>query len=1672
MATYENNSPDKFVAGSNGNDRIQNFGAVISYYNEDDEWEGDEVLSPDNSTIDAGKGNDYIFNDAENVSINGGDGADTIENFEGDAESDGGDYYNFVPNGAIIDGGKGNDLIENNGDKVTIDGGDDNDVINNYLSDNSFGSEVSINGGKGDDTISNEGTDVTIEGGAGNDLIENSGDNVTISGGEGDDSISNEGADVIIEGGAGNNRIENSGDNVLFKYTGGNDFIGGFDESSTLQIMSGTVDKVKMVGSNFVLTLGENSVTLENAADLETLNVIDKDGNEIELPAIEFEGTDGDDNISVNISNTVVRAGKGNNNIESTGNNVSISCGDGNNNIFGSGENSVIETGNGNNFIDYTGTGCKIILGSGSDTVSTTSNDNDRNFISTGDGKDSVNTNGSNSTVDLGSDGDYYYGCPNTRNNSINGGEGDDTIDSNGPNVTIDGGEGEDILNNYGEGSNVNGGGGDDTIESDAPNSTLDGGGDNDVINNYGGNSEVNGGEGEDTLNNYGEGSKVNGGGDNDLIYSAPDEDYYYYDDEAVANQMYDFEDGVFELGAEYIDFYDESTSAVKEALEKFLNNPSDEYPSAITKEIQKYIANHMDDTENYFGKVKGANDIAGYIEQLGDGIKLLTDLNQSHPIVNLDDYSKAVTGFERSLDDYLDRWDDLPRSEVRKILDDWYPDVDNYTEHYSKMDKLNDIRKSNASFGNKVNKIGELIDTDTSFNLKNAWRNAGKLEKAGAVMSIADVGINAYESRDEISNAWNDAKEADLLDKWHVFQESFKAQDSKKYDNFNLSVIDATGTGVGLLVGGAATAGAIALGAPVALAGFFIAGTVAVGTAAVKTCYSVSQHKDASVVKTFFKHLNPLDPFFDKSGSTYSPKNLEEYSADGTILGGDGNDTLLNDNLGGIIISGEEGEDAIVNQSSENVMIFGGAGKDSINNVNSSNVTINGDAGDDLISNWADSVEIFGGAGNNTIRNFDSTEIFMSALDGDDYIDNAGDLNFIDAGDGNNLVDNVGAGVSISAGGGSDTINNIGVQTEIYSGAGNDEIFTKGDSVIASAGAGNDSLENQDGSKISIDMGAGEDFVESFGDLNTINAGEDDDIINNIGDKNSLDAGNGDDYVENIGNSNTIKGGKGDDYILNIGDKNFVDGGAAQDYIVSAGDENTLNGGKGNDIIDLQDGSNTVIKYNSGDGDDIILGFGDTDSLDISGAEFSSVKSGEDILFTIGEGSILLKEAASSGEILFDESKSIKKVKLVGNSRNNSLVGGKKNDTLNGGRGNDTLTGGKGKDIFVYSAGKDVIADYSAQDKISVASAYENFSVSGSDLIFTFGKNNSLTVKNGAGKAVNLNSVVNFYTADGVFDKGKKSVTLSADTKNFSAKNYSNLATIDGSETNSASITGNSKGNFIRAGYSSTIAGGKGKDTIFGGDGSDIFIYNKGDGKDVIENYGEGDIISLGSGATIKDAKIKKGSSVFKIGSGSITVKDTSDVTLTSGGADTIFSNGIFIFKNMAEVPGSFVNPIDLGELGVRAANAALAKKKISINGSDSADSLVGGKAKDTLNGGAGADTLEGGKGNDILNGGAGDDSLWGGKGNDTLTGGDGDDIFIFRAGDGNDVITDYAAGDMLQILNKKGTGFVDYKKATFKNDTLTLSINGGGKIILKNISDSTSININGTSRTVSSMI
>ena len=91
-------------------------------------------------------------------------------------------------------------------------------------------------------------------------------------------------------------------------------------------------------------------------------------------------------------------------------------------------------------------------------------------------------------------------------------------------------------------------------------------------------------------------------------------------------------------------------------------------------------------------------------------------------------------------------------------------------------------------------------------------------------------------------------------------------------------------------------------------------------------------------------------------------------------------------------------------------------------------------------------------------------------------------------------------------------------------------------------------------------------------------------------------------------------------------------------------------------------------------------------------------------------------------------------------------------------------------------------------------------------------------------------------------------------------------------------------------------------------------------------------------------------------------------------------------------------------------------------IYGNEVANILHGNGGNDTIKGFEGNDLLYGDAGDDVLYGDAGNDTLNGGAGHDTLTGGAGNDTFVFGNLEIGDIITDYQAGDKIDLSSLYG--------------------------------------------------
>ena len=125
MSEIYNLNSNTLLSGTSGNDYLQNM-------------EGNNV------TINAGEGNDSVYNDASNVSIFGGNGNDSIKTGAPEDSSnlnayiDGGEgndrIYNYGSDYAVIVGNLGDDYIDNWGENVLFKykEGDGNDIIQGF----------------------------------------------------------------------------------------------------------------------------------------------------------------------------------------------------------------------------------------------------------------------------------------------------------------------------------------------------------------------------------------------------------------------------------------------------------------------------------------------------------------------------------------------------------------------------------------------------------------------------------------------------------------------------------------------------------------------------------------------------------------------------------------------------------------------------------------------------------------------------------------------------------------------------------------------------------------------------------------------------------------------------------------------------------------------------------------------------------------------------------------------------------------------------------------------------------------------------------------------------------------------------------------------------------------------------------------------------------------------------------------------------------------------------------------------------------------------------------------------------------------------------------------------------------------------------------------------------
>lgn len=356
----------------------------------------------------------------------------------------------------------------------------------------------------------------------------------------------------------------------------------------------------------------------------------------------------------------------------------------------------------------------------------------------------------------------------------------------------------------------------------------------------------------------------------------------------------------------------------------------------------------------------------------------------------------------------------------------------------------------------------------------------------------------------------------------------------------------------------------------------------------------------------------------------------------------------------------------------------------------------------------------------------------------------------------------------------------------------------------------------------------------------------------------------------------------------------------------------------------------------------------------------------------------------------------------LYGASGNDILYGRIGDDSLSGGTDNDKLYGGAGEDTYLFHLGdgKDVIREESGTDRIVFGE-----DVNASDILVSRTEEDLYLTNKSTGDKIQLTSffvnsnyhVENVEFADGtiwnveqLLDKARYYYGTESDEKiNAYDRSYS-VGMVDdylyGQEGDDTLLGNMGQDNLYGASGEDTLYGGTGDDYLYGGTGNDTikggsqddtYVFQLGDGQDIIYDQSGIDRIMFGEGVNASDIVVSR---------------NQNDLYLTN----QITGDRITITSFLSNY-NCFIDAVEFADGTIWTSEDMLQKVR-HYYGSDGNDNII---AYDKMYG-VGYE----------------DDFLYGGTGDDRLIGGSGDDTYIFNVGDGNDTIIDKKGTNRI-ILN-----------------------------------------------------
>ncbi len=641
------------------------------------------------------------------------------------------------------------------------------------------------------------------------------------------------------------------------------------------------------------------------------------------------------------------------------------------------------------------------------------------------------------------------------------------------------------------------------------------------------------------------------------------------------------------------------------------------------------------------------------------------------------------------------------------------------------------------------------------------------------------------------------------------------------------------------------------------------------------------------------------------------------------------------------------------------------------------------GTIGDDFISGFGGDDQLYGRDGADQIRGGAGVDRIYGE-EGDDVIEGQDGsfpdeyLNYLDGGAGDDtLYATVERDIQDAIAAANDT--GLGVPGNRINGGPGDDIIVGskgadiiaggegGDVLIGGGGAdwilGDDDLTSRWEPSMRQYSGADADFADAI-----YGGSGNDEIRAGLGDD-YVDGGDGDDRIIGESGSDVVCGGAGDDYIIAAKDDSayeesddYIDGGDGNDYILGSAGDNILLGGAGddqlfgqigNDFVDGGDG-NDVLQGNEGHGgagDDAFVGTPGADKLYGDDGDDEFTGAGLPWLYTDSNG-LVTSTTYEMGD-----------------------------DWLYGGNGDDTY-------YFILGGGIAHIVDDAGFDHIKLLSYEINMPDFGNANLYGPVARDSIhlelqdgsywLVYGDAGDRIDLGAAVSEANLGvslrrfrpgvqfgDVSDSGNPSPGPSIETTieviPWSDISVSQITAPEGGtliamEGLSNTLIGKESNDIILgASREDVLAGGPGDDILDGGDGGDRYVFNPGDGVDVISDSGvQGDdTLAFSAGITAEALSLGIGSLLLRIG-------DSGDAIHIDG-----------FDADDAGVAGA-IERFEFADGSVLSL-AQLLSRGFDLYGTDAADTIFGTNLVDRFHTSAGDDTLIGGVGDDVYYFGAG---------------------------------------------------------------------------------------------------